>query len=211
MDDGDQAIPRTAHPHSRGENRGQIRITWKTTGSSPLTRGKQRRNGPDPCRRGLIPTHAGKTPGHNHARKALRAHPHSRGENRKAARRARSRSGSSPLTRGKQDASHRLGIFHGLIPTHAGKTRTRTSSTCLSRAHPHSRGENLGRSGRGKTTLGSSPLTRGKRVDCPASRDVRGLIPTHAGKTRPRQGARWRARAHPHSRGENPWWIAESS
>ena len=51
------------------------------SGSSPLTRGKHPDDGADGDGLGLIPAHAGKTPGHNHARKALRAHPRSRGEN----------------------------------------------------------------------------------------------------------------------------------
>ena len=50
---------------------------------------------------------------------------------------------------------------------------------------------------------GSSPLTRGKRGGRRKGRNVRGLIPAHAGKTAsPRRGDRPRA-AHPRSRGEN--------
>ena len=52
-------------------------------------------------------------------------------------------------------------------------------------------------------TIGSSPLTRGKRERCLQTSDQRRLIPAHAGKTGsalrlPRTGA-----AHPGSRGEN--------
>ena len=50
-----------AHPRSRGENIFARRADQSLTGSSPLTRGKHRRNGPEACRRGLIPAHAGKT------------------------------------------------------------------------------------------------------------------------------------------------------
>ena len=57
--------------------------------------------------------------------------------------------------------------------------------------------------------VGSSPLTRGKRVDrahgCAHAR----LIPAHAGKTRSTPTVTKRCRAHPRSRGENvslvPW------
>ena len=50
-----------AHPRSRGENQGQIGVTWDISGSSPLTRGKP--PGSSPLTRGkrLIPAHAGKT------------------------------------------------------------------------------------------------------------------------------------------------------
>ena len=50
---------------------------------------------------------------------------------------------------------------------------------------------------------GSSPLTRGKRAAHTSVGFTDGLIPAHAGKTRPaRASPLWRA-AYPHSRGEN--------
>ena len=50
---------------------------------------------------------------------------------------------------------------------------------------------------------GSSPLTRGKLHATPQADDVPGLIPAHAGKTRPSSAPCWWGRAHPRSRGEN--------
>ena len=75
------ALLARAHPRSRGENAGMPSGTARTTGSSPLTRGKrhhQRRVGSP---RGLIPAHAGKTSPSTRAGIASRAHPRSRGEN----------------------------------------------------------------------------------------------------------------------------------
>ena len=70
-------------------------------------------------------------------------------------------------------------------------------------AHPRSRGENQIDSSAGKSELGSSPLTRGKRNIKANAVKRSGLIPAHAGKTR-RQPARTSGyRAHPRSRGEN--------
>ena len=138
----------------------------------------------------------------------IRAHPHSRGENSKSSRILVSWSGSSPLTRGKLGRTHQERISRGLIPTHAGKTRTRSARATHSRAHPHSRGENLYQAGVDVIQGGSSPLTRGKLVDRFASEAAGGLIPTHAGKTS--TATRWVAAftAHPHSRGENEIKIA---
>ena len=51
-----------AHPRSRGENRHASALSWTSSGSSPLTRGKHRRRRPHAAARGLIPAHAGKTP-----------------------------------------------------------------------------------------------------------------------------------------------------
>ena len=71
------------------------------------------------------------------------------------------------------------------------------------RAHPRSRGENLGSFACSCMCVGSSPLTRGKL--CRARKPIRqsGLIPAHAGKTGVCMRVfRW-GRAHPRSRGEN--------
>ena len=51
--------------------------------------------------------------------------------------------------------------------------------------------------------MGSSPLTRGKRAHGLRLALQPGLIPAHAGKTRPWSPSCPSARAHPRSRGEN--------
>ena len=137
---------------------------------------------------------------------------------------ARPTSGSSPLTRGKPQrrprearrlglipthagktirASITFGSVRRLIPTHAGKTSSDSSSAQSEKAHPHSRGENLAGHPNVLRDRGSSPLTRGKQFDLVLRATARRLIPTHAGKTIPRQSTARRSPAHPHSRGEN--------
>ena len=71
------------------------------------------------------------------------------------------------------------------------------------RAHPRSRGENIGLSAPPCCVTGSSPLTRGKRRHNPATTAVVGLIPAHAGKTTAASSGRRTSRVHPRSRGEN--------
>ena len=111
--------------------------------------------------------------------------------------------GSSPLTRGKL----RERIFHvikpGLIPAHAGKTRTASRAECHSEAHPRSRGENPYAASQEQDPKGSSPLTRGKLVAGSGPIRAYGLIPAHAGKTPPWIRRARASRAHPRSRGEN--------
>ena len=51
--------------------------------------------------------------------------------------------------------------------------------------------------------IGSSPLTRGKRLEAAVVLLVLRLIPAHAGKTSWRRSRIARASAHPRSRGEN--------
>ena len=111
-----------AHPHSRGENTRRVPFHVIPTGSSPLTRGKHLAIQVRLAARGLIPTHAGKTPCNPGTPGGARAHPHSRGENRLEELSYLPGPGSSPLTRGKHDAGQGRQRDHGLIPTHAGKT-----------------------------------------------------------------------------------------
>ena len=69
-----------AHPRSRGEH--PARTTWvrSLSGSSPLTRGALTTEGERRRLRGLIPAHAGSTPGVVFLAPRRWAHPRSRGE-----------------------------------------------------------------------------------------------------------------------------------
>ena len=172
-----------AHPHSRGENRPSSKTVPVVRGSSPLTRGKpvSIHQGAQETR--LIPTHAGKTTAHEVKTAQKQAHPHSRGENSDSPTREGLPSGSSPLTRGKHSITGCFTIGERLIPTHAGKTRSRSLTRRGTWAHPHSRGENQVMVRTRVCRVGSSPLTRGKQERQEGSQRPGGLIPTHAGKT----------------------------
>ena len=111
--------------------------------------------------------------------------------------------GSSPLTRGKPGRVGAKQSSPGLIPAHAGKTRTRSASARPSPAHPRSRGENGWPARNILPDTGSSPLTRGKRELKGQAFTDTGLIPAHAGKTSRSPSPRPLAEAHPRSRGEN--------
>ena len=111
--------------------------------------------------------------------------------------------GSSPLTRGKPTPRRSTGRPSGLIPAHAGKTATACTNATTWGAHPRSRGENYRSISDCRSELGSSPLTRGKRLPERFSRDWLGLIPAHAGKTGDYRRVPVREGAHPRSRGEN--------
>ena len=173
-------------------------------GSSPLTRGKRLPAFARFVRPGLIPAHAGKT------RRGFGwigcdgAHPRSRGENFSRLVMQNSPSGSSPLTRGKQGRCSSRCSQCGLIPAHAGKTRSCPQAWRWSGAHPRSRGENHLAACLLCGVMGSSPLTRGKPLRVPRTKKHQGLIPAHAGKTESARSLRIRRGAHPHSRGENP-------
>ena len=91
----------------------------------------------------------------------------------------------------------------GLIPAHAGKTHARHREPHQHEAHPRSRGENVFAAPMIVLIRGSSPLTRGKRIRAACPPTATGLIPAHAGKTRPGDRTMRQPRAHPRSRGEN--------
>ena len=173
------------------------------SGSSPLTRGKRVWVLPGHLAAGLIPAHAGKTPCPASSHSSRRAHPRSRGENTEADEDSRALWGSSPLTRGKHDDVTPGGLHLGLIPAHAGKTAVRPTWRRSRWAHPRSRGENLPVLSALETTMGSSPLTRGKPVERRPRRARRRLIPAHAGKTARPTSSGNPPGAHPRSRGEN--------
>ena len=77
-------------------------------------------------------------------------------------------------------------------------------------AHPRSRGENVRRPRDRVTSVGSSPLTRGKLVRSPRPLFRGRLIPAHAGKTGLIRSRTVVPRAHPRSRGENSLMMCTS-
>ena len=118
--------------------------------------------------------------------------------------------GSSPLTRGKPARFGRGHTRRGLIPAHAGKTPPRGRTVRLSWAHPRSRGENGQPIVDLIISVGSSPLTRGKHGRLVEGDGHRRLIPAHAGKTFFSCAPNSVPKAHPRSRGENPWHSTTS-
>ena len=173
-----------AHPSSRGENSYEASVTFPRPGSSPLTRGKPRSTLSASRAQRLIPAHSGKTRWSAPKHPPNSAHPRSRGENYPSHLSTPPDQGSSPLTRGKHDGPHRSIRRIRLIPAHAGKTILATYRLLPIRAHPRSLGENTMVRTEASAEFGSSPLTRGKRVQLHHAADRTGLIPAHAGKTR---------------------------
>ena len=206
-----------AHPRSRGENPAPKPGGLGRIGSSPLTRGKPKEELCTALKARLIPAHAGKTAPPPPRGTTRPAHPRSRGENLKNAIESVKTAGSSPLTRGKPLEERRALLSGRLIPAHAGKTPRCLGQRLVPAAHPRSRGENTDLGKRDARHVGSSPLTRGKRVRGLTLVGLNRLIPAHAGKTILLYSAYAPDRAHPRSRGENfamprqPWPVTGSS
>ena len=131
--------------------------------------------------------------------------------------------GSSPRMRGKRQFACLNIITEGLIPAHAGKTKSPSTQSVKGRAHPRACGENVAwcgihararahpracgenhrRTARNGIAGGSSPRMRGKRRHSEQRRIPRRLIPAHAGKTLACDRGRSTRRAHPRACGEN--------
>ena len=69
------------------------------------------------------------------------------------------------------------------IPAHAGKTLTDPIEAAIVPKHPRARGENHRMIWTVDDLLGTSPRTRGKRVDRSVDSDLKRNIPAYAGKT----------------------------
>ena len=193
-----------AHPRACGEN-ARFELTGVSDGgSSPRMRGKLR-IGRCSCESpGLIPAHAGKTSPQPRAAARMRAHPRACGENAPPAIFDALTSGSSPRMRGKL-YMHAVMLRDGrLIPAHAGKTSAAGWIQRLAEAHPRACGENWPVVSDLVRHMGSSPRMRGKLVSPATRREGEGLIPAHAGKTRPTMRTPSIPRAHPRACGENP-------
>ena len=140
---------------------------------------------PRPRIRRLIPAHAGSTGLISKHPLVSWAHPRSRGEHRCSQSHPRRASGSSPLTRGALKRRASSGVIAGLIPAHAGSTLP-VHRVCPGQwAHPRSRGEHLSRLHACSARGGSSPLTRGALPPAYGRERGAGLIPAHAGSTKP--------------------------
>ena len=113
--------------------------------------------------------------------------------------------------RGKHSHLRPLGFLTRLIPAHAGKTSRVQSLKPSGRAHPRACGENTETRAGARGEMGSSPRMRGKLAGCMLHRQSRGLIPAHAGKTRPRSGPVCAGRAHPRACGENVFMVSYQS
>ena len=193
----------SAHPRSRGEHHNLFAAHFVSLGSSPLTRGAPQNDVYCQPPYGLIPAHAGSTHHLLPAPVVCGAHPRSRGEHDSVACSGHPVYGSSPLARGALLFCEVKQPLPGLIPAHAGSTGSARHASRPQGAHPRSRGEHCAATMCILFIVGSSPLTRGARVERYSGCFPRWLIPAHAGSTPPRVWAWPTGSAHPRSRGEH--------
>ena len=153
-------------------------------------------------RSGIIPALAGNTTCSCGCRWYSSDHPRSRGEYPEAPVPTRMVSGSSPLSRGIRQATHRTRQKPGIIPALAGNTHFWGEISLNWGDHPRSRGEYLLVAPVMSIWIGSSPLSRGihgiwTRGGCGFR-----IIPALAGNTGGPNSYTKVVPDHPRSRGE---------
>jgi len=133
----------TDHPRIRGEHPTRVSSTFRTTGSSPHTRGAHDGGWKSPNIARIIPAYAGSTGGLRRDRGVHGDHPRIRGEHQSERGKGRGRSGSSPHTRGARVIVVSLWDAMGIIPAYAGSTRARRCTGPVRGDHPRIRGEHF--------------------------------------------------------------------
>ena len=204
-DSGVQVIEHTPdHPRIRGEHAvGEI-VHPSLFGSSPHTRGAHARlPARQPLRR-IIPAYAGSTAPARRPRMGGGDHPRIRGEHRSAHRRRRRPCGSSPHTRGARPLGQDVHSLFRIIPAYAGSTSVSSFRIGSGADHPRIRGEHEHHVSFRCGDWGSSPHTRGARLEVWSIIHLSLIIPAYAGSTGT-ETMMWPASTdHPRIRGEHP-------
>ena len=113
---------RPDHPRIRGEHSASTTISSTISGSSPHTRGAPPQLVDEPSRTRIIPAYAGSTASFGRYRVSPSDHPRIRGEHRASIASVHLMGGSSPHTRGAQQARHEKELIPRIIPAYAGST-----------------------------------------------------------------------------------------
>ncbi len=103
------------------------------------------------------------------------------------------------------------GVLVGIIPAHAGNTSIRQSQSQWLKDHPRACGEHAYSSLKRTAKAGSSPRMRGTRVLFVEEDGQSGIIPAHAGNTRPSRLSTRRSRDHPRACGEHSATYRDAS
>ena len=152
---------------------------------------------------GIIPAYAGSTIYLEQPHLLNPDHPRIRGEHLDQKPPAPAGGGSSPHTRGAPALFDPGSAWIRIIPAYAGSTITVPFRCCSGADHPRIRGEHDEVPDGDALAVGSSPHTRGARVEDGARLGGGRIIPAYAGSTSPDSAASSAASDHPRIRGEH--------
>ena len=128
------------HPRTRGVYGGVHLQGAGAAGSSPHTRGLLGDGDGGHFGLRIIPAHAGFTTSAWRSSRAWRDHPRTRGVYARPVEQPPLPTGSSPHTRGLQEAAVASKAVGGIIPAHAGFTSARAFIAWMRADHPRTRG-----------------------------------------------------------------------
>ena len=152
---------------------------------------------------GIIPAFAGSTARRYTSLRPAMDHPRIRGEHPRICGQSRVTTGSSPHSRGAHQLVVDVRPDPGIIPAFAGSTSRREPRAARTRDHPRIRGEHSRPGTSPCTRGGSSPHSRGARIDGYPRETSARIIPAFAGSTAAIPSASSSARDHPRIRGEH--------
>ena len=109
--------------------------------------------------------------------------------------------GSSPRMRGSRTGTNAVVSGDGIIPAHAGLTRSASCAIIQHGDHPRACGAHKTHVDFSSVKQGSSPRMRGSPPSSPSMETSSGIIPAHAGLTLFSLTARRRAKDHPRACG----------
>ena len=135
------ALISSVHPHTRGEQRGDLATAARCYGSSPHTWGTGFRPEDLQHQFRFIPTHVGNRIACTSLVCASKVHPHTRGEQNIPPFLFVVCAGSSPHTWGTGRISFDLFASSRFIPTHVGNRKKLYIRLIRMSVHPHTRGE----------------------------------------------------------------------
>ena len=190
------------HPRARGEQIPTSRQSTSCCGSSPRTRGTERRARSVPAQQRFIPAHAGNSRLCGDCSCSAAVHPRARGEQLVLTGSLSADHGSSPRTRGTAPRNG-CGPLHGrFIPAHAGNSERDKKESTAQAVHPRARGEQCPTGSPRTRKGGSSPRTRGTAPGLDVGLALLRFIPAHAGNSQSRCAGVPGSSVHPRARGE---------
>ena len=133
----------------------------------------------------IIPAHAGLTIKSPTCLASSRDHPRACGAHRMALRLTPMPLGSSPRMRGSLGFRYFTIRLRGIIPAHAGLTALGIFHRSAGRDHPRACGAHSSKARQARRVMGSSPRMRGSPDRLFTTFSQLGIIPAHAGLTRP--------------------------
>ena len=154
---------------------------------------------------GIIPAHAGLTRALAARTTTTRDHPRACGAHSCNTLYFIVSSGSSPRMRGSLRHNDEHARQSGIIPAHAGLTGPHTLASTLGRDHPRACGAHPMEFSNLQVGEGSSPRMRGSHERHRLMPHDAGIIPAHAGLTRPRDQPGRPPRDHPRACGAHRW------